>query len=89
MLDITPTAARLCGQVNSSAWEVLANIPGLHDGRVMWTDMGEVLMIGGTQSRYTCFSLSLLTLSAPGVYYPLHALLPNSPISYPVLTELR
>ena len=49
MLDIAPTAARLCGQVNSSAWEVLANIPGLHDGRVMWTDKGEVLMIGGTQ----------------------------------------
>jgi len=35
VLDIAPTAARLYGQVNSSAWEVLANIPGLHDGRLM------------------------------------------------------
>ena len=55
MLDIAPTAARLCGQANSSAWEVLANIPGLHDGRVMWTDRGEVLIIGGTQ--YSTHSL--------------------------------
>lgn len=49
VLDIPPTSARLCGQINSSAWKMLANIPGLHDGRVMWTDRGEVLMIGGTQ----------------------------------------
>lgn len=49
VLDISPTAARLCGQTNSSAWKILATIPGLHDGRLMWTDRGEVLMIGGTQ----------------------------------------
>ena len=49
VLDIPSTSARLCGQANSSASKVLANIPGLHDGRVMWTERGEVLMIGGSQ----------------------------------------
>lgn len=61
VLDIPPTAARLCGQANSSAWAVLSNIPGLHDGRLMWTDKGEILMIGGTQwvQHLSCIRIGL------------------------------
>ena len=49
ILEVPATAAKVCGQANSSAWEVLANIPGIHDGRAMWSDRGEVMLIVGTQ----------------------------------------
>lgn len=49
LIEAASTAALQCGQANSSASKVIADIPGFHDARVMWSHNGEVLLIAGTQ----------------------------------------
>lgn len=57
-LNIPPTPSKRC----TGEWSSFPDIPGFHDPRVMWSNLGEPLIVVNSASAYGCVGLWVVDL---------------------------
>ncbi|KAE8450273.1 hypothetical protein EG329_006701 [Mollisiaceae sp. DMI_Dod_QoI] len=89
-VNVPPTPAEKC----EGAEQVLADIPGFHDPKLLYSGRGEPILMVVSQSRYACVGLWAIDLRT--VYPAIDEIFSSSPrrlgpgplMSYPTLTEI-
>lgn len=89
-VNVPPTPAEKCEGME----QVLADIPGFHDPKLLYSGRGEPILMVVSQSRYACIGLWAIDLRT--VYPAIEEIFSSSPrrlgpgplMSYPTLTEL-